>query len=107
VRTELMGVFHRQLRERIWRRDQFLTAIRQFNHDDIGGFWTWLPLDSTVLRAAAQVYTTLPETVFLRSADSLHLVTALHHNLTEIYTYDARQSVAADVMGLRAVAVGR
>jgi uncharacterized protein len=107
ARTELMGVFHRHVRESTWGRDQFLTAIRQFNHDDIAGFWTWLPLDSTVIKAAAQVYATLPDSVFLRSADSLHLVTALHHNLTEIHTYDVRQSAAAIVLGLRPVAVGR
>jgi predicted nucleic acid-binding protein len=106
ARTELMGVFHRQLREKAWSREQFLTAIRQFSHDDIGGFWTWLPLDGTVVKAASQVYTTLPETVFLRSPDSLHLVTALHHNFTEIFTYDVRQSAAANVLGLRPVALG-
>jgi predicted nucleic acid-binding protein len=107
ARTELMGVFHRQLREKIWSRDKFLTAIRQFNHDDIGGFWTWLPVDNAVVGAAAQVYMTLPETVFLRSADCLHLVTALRHNFLEICTYDVRQSVAAGFLGLKPVAVGR
>jgi predicted nucleic acid-binding protein len=107
ARTELMGVFHRQLREKTWNRDMFTTAIRQFTHDDIGGFWTWLPLDSPVIVAAAQVYTTLPDSVFLRSADCLHLMTALRHNFAEIHTYDLRQSEAADVLGLKPVAVGR
>jgi len=107
ARTELMGVFHRQLREKTWERNKFLTAIRQFNHDDIAGFWTWLPLDSAVIKAAAQVYTTLPDSVFLRSADCLHLVTALRHNFAEIYTYDSRQSAAAGVLGLTPVALGR
>ena len=107
VRTELMGVFHRQLQEKIWGRDKFMTAIRQFTHDDIAGFWTWLPLGGAVIEAAAQVYTTLPESVFLRSADCLHLVTALRHNFAEIYTYDLRQADAAAVLGLKPVAVGR
>ena len=84
-----------------------MTAIRQFSQDDIAGFWTWLPLDSTVTEAAAQVYTTLPETVFLRSADWLHLVTALRHIFAEIYTNDFRQSEAAGALGLEPVAVGR
>jgi hypothetical protein len=106
VRTELMGVFHRQLREKTWDRDRFMTAVRQFSRDDIGGFWTWLPLDSAVIEAAAQVYTTLPDSVYLRSADCLHLVTALRHNFSEIYTYDARQADAAGVLGLKSVAVG-
>jgi predicted nucleic acid-binding protein len=103
VRTELMSVFHRQLRERKWTRDNFLTAVRQFTNDDIGGFWTWLPLESAIIKAASSTYTTLPETVFLRAADSLHLLTALHHGFAEICTYDAHQTAAAAALGLKPV----
>jgi hypothetical protein len=103
ARLELMGVFHRRLREGRWTRTDFLAAIRQFSNDDIGGFWTWLALDKPIIDAAAKTYTTLPATVFLRSSDCLHLVTALHHNFAEIYTYDTHQSVAASVLGLKAV----
>ncbi|HEY3756787.1 MAG TPA: type II toxin-antitoxin system VapC family toxin [Opitutaceae bacterium] len=101
VRTELMGVFHRQLREKKWTRDRFMTAVRQFTNDDVGGFWTWLPLDSTIIESAANIYTTLPDTVFLRSADCLHLVTAIHHRFGEIYTYDSHQTSAAAALGLK------
>jgi len=101
VRTELMAVFHRQLREKKWTRDRFMTAARQFANDDVGGFWTWLPLDSAIIESAAKTYTTLPDTVFLRSADCLHLVTAMHHGFTDIYTYDLRQTDAAVALGLK------
>ena len=104
ARVETMGVFHRLLREGIWSQTDFLAAVRQFSNDDIGGFWTWLPLDKSILDAAAKIYTTLPSTVFLRSSDCLHLVTALRHNFAEIYTYDTHQSAAAAVLGLKAVA---
>ena len=100
ARAELMSVFHRQLRERKWTREEFQSAIRQFTNDDIGGFWTWLPLDTVVVGAAVKTYTTLPETVFLRAADSLHLVTALHNGFSEIYTYDVHQTKAAAALGL-------
>ncbi|MEO5961006.1 MAG: type II toxin-antitoxin system VapC family toxin [Opitutaceae bacterium] len=103
VRPELMGVFHRRLREGKWARGDFHAAVRQFSHDDMGGFWSWLPLDRPIIEAAARTYTTLPETVFLRSADCLHLVTALHHNFSEIHTYDTHQSQAASSLGLKAV----
>jgi hypothetical protein len=102
VRAELMAVFHRQLRERKWTRDQFLLATRQFTQDDEVGFWTWLPLDSAIIASAARTYTTLPETVFLRSADWVHLVTALQHGFEELYTYDQRQAEAAYALGLKA-----
>ncbi len=101
-RVELMGVFHRQLREKKWTPAQFQTAIRQFGNDDVSGFWTWLALDPAIIEAAAKTYATLPESVFLRSADCLHLVTALHHGFTEIVTYDRHQTLAAASVGLTA-----
>ncbi len=102
-RAELMAVFHRRLREGTWSRRDFLAAVRQFQHDDLAGFWTWLPVDSFILRAAAEVYTTLSATVFLRSSDCIHLVTALHHNFTEFLTFDAHQTQAAAALGLTPV----
>jgi len=103
TRIELMGVFHRRLREGQWNQSQFLGAVRQFSNDELSGFWTWLPLDQSIIHAAAKIYTTLPRTVFLRSSDCIQVVTALHHNFAEIYTYDTHQSVAAAVLGLKAV----
>jgi hypothetical protein len=57
VRVELMGVFHRQLREKKWTRIQFMTAVGHAN-DDIGEFWTWLALDSVVVEAAEDFHHT-------------------------------------------------
>jgi len=100
-RAELMGVFHRQLREKKWNRDQFMIAIRQFTNDDLGGFWSWLSLDGMIVEAAAKTYTTLPNSVFLRTADCLHLVTAMYHGFPEIYTYNTHQTAAATALGLK------
>jgi predicted nucleic acid-binding protein len=105
VRPELMAVFHRRLREGKWTPADFSTVVRQFSKDDIGGFWTWLPLDTAITEAAARTYATLPGDVFLRSADCLHLVTALHHNFVEIHTHDKHQTNAAPTLGLRAIAI--
>jgi predicted nucleic acid-binding protein len=105
ARAELMGVFHRQLREKKWSKETFSTAIRQFGNDDIGGFWTWLPLESAIVDATAKAYATLPETVFLRTADSLHLFTALHNGFSQIYTYDVHQTAAAGALGLTALKI--
>ena len=103
ARVELISVFHRRLREGSWQKEDFFGAVSQFSKDDLSGFWTWLPLDRSITEAAAKTYTTLPENVFLRSSDCLHLVTALNHNFPEIYTYDAHQTKAAKVLGLKAV----
>lgn len=103
VRIEVLSVFHRRLREKKWTRDKFMTAVRQFTNGDIGGFWTWLPLDVTIIDAAAKTYTTLPDTVFLRAADCLHLVTALHHGVAEVCTYDTHQTAAASAVGIKPI----
>ena len=103
ARPELMAVFHRRLREGTWSRPQFLAAVRQLQHDDLAGFWTWLPVDESILKAAAQAFAALPATVFLRSSDCIHLVTALRHNFTEILTFDVHQTRAAPALGLTAV----
>ena len=50
----------------------------------------------------AKTYTTLPDTVWLRTADCLHLVTSMHHGFTEIFTYDRNQSAVAASLGLKA-----
>ena len=104
-RVELTAVFHRRLREGRWSPADFRAAVGQFSHDDIAGFWTWLPLDHSIVEGAARTFTTLPANVFLRSSDCLHLVTALHHKFAEVHTHDAHQIAAATVLGLKAIAI--
>lgn len=103
ARPEILAVFHRRLREGKWSQADFTAAVRQFSADDIGGFWSWLPLDGAITDAAAKIYPTLPPSVFLRTSDCLHLVTAMHHNFPEIYTHDRHQAAAAGALGLTAI----
>jgi predicted nucleic acid-binding protein len=103
MRPELMSVFHRRLREGTWSRRFFLAAIRQFQHDDLAGFWAWMPVDGSVLKAAAAAFATLPPTVFLRSSDCIHLITALQNGFTDFFTFDAHQTRAAAALGLTVV----
>ncbi len=105
VRVELMGVFHRRLRDGKWSRDEFLSAAGQFAADDIRGYWTWMPLNTTIVDAAAKTFTTLPTSVFLRASDCIHLVTAIHHHFAAIFTHDRLQTVAAATLGLEPVAI--
>lgn len=105
MRVELMGAFHRRLREKAWSKADFAAAVRQFSRDDLAGLWSWRPLDRPVLEAAAKCFAMLPETVFLRSADCLHILTALHHGFTAIHTFDRQQLKAAPALGIKAVSV--
>ena len=105
VRVELMGVFHRRLRDGRWNREDFLNVAGQFAADDIRGYWTWMPLNTTIVDAAAKTFTSLPSGIFLRASDCIHLVTAIHHNFAAIFTHDKQQTVAAATLGLEPVAV--
>lgn len=105
ARAELLGVFHRRLREGRWDRAAFQAAVRQFRRDESGGFWTWAPLNTQVTDRAAEAFTTLPDDVFLRTADCIHLVTAIMHTFDSIHTHDRHQLAAASAFGLQAIRV--
>ena len=105
ARAEIMAVFHHRFRERIWSKNEFEAVIRQFSRDDIGGYWSWAPIDSVIVEQAVKIYTTLPENVFLRASDCLHLVTALNHGFIEICTHDRHQISAASALGLRVLTI--
>ncbi|MFZ4116396.1 MAG: type II toxin-antitoxin system VapC family toxin [Chthoniobacterales bacterium] len=106
ARIELMGVFHRRLREGKWNREEFLTVIQQFTRDDADDYWKWVPLESAILEQAIKIFSTLSEKIFLRSSDCLHLVTAMQHRMHQIYTHDSHQSEAASSFGLVPVRIG-
>jgi len=105
ARLELVAVFHRRLRERKWTRQDYQSVSRQFAKDDVAGYWRWVPLNGEIVEDALQTFATLPNTIFLRSADAIHLVTALHHGFSEIYTHDDHQGRAAAAFGLNAVSI--
>jgi predicted nucleic acid-binding protein len=105
ARAELMAVFHRRLREQTWPRREFEAVTRQFIKDEVSGYWSWRLLDSVIVDEAVKIYSMLPETIFLRTADCLHLVTALHHGFTEIHTHDVHQIRAASALGLAAARI--
>ena len=105
ARVELHAVFHRRLREGLWSTADFQAAVRQFQTHDTSGFWTWLPLESAILEQASNLFLTLPPTIYLRAADCLHLVSALHHRFAEIHTHDKHQIAAAVALGVRPVTI--
>jgi predicted nucleic acid-binding protein len=103
ARVELMSVFHRQLRERKWTKEYLQYVAGQFNRDNIAQYWTWVPLNNAIISTASQLYLSLPESVFLRASDCLHLVTALDHGFAELCTFDRHQCVAAPALGLAVI----
>jgi predicted nucleic acid-binding protein len=68
--------------------------------NDAAGLWTWLPLGEEILAAASREFSRLPASVFLRSADAIHLASARREGFAEIYSSDRHLLAAAPHFGL-------
>src|SRR5262245_61195977 len=100
--VEVAAVFHRKFREGAFDAAVLREVMAQFDDDCGAGLWTWLPLTSSLLQRAAAAFARLPRSVFLRSADALHLTCAEAHGVREIYTNDRHMSLAARHFRLKA-----
>jgi len=100
ARIEVTSVFHRKWREKSRSLAEFLALIKQFEADCLANLWTWLPMSGAVVNAAAAKYLTLPDTIFLRSADAIHLACAAEAGFKELYSNDKHLLAAAGRFGL-------
>lgn len=100
-RLEVAAALHWKWRERAFSDLAFREVSDQFAEDCAAGLWTWLPVTDALVATAAAAIRKLPRTVFLRSADALHLACAREHGLREIYTTDRHMAAAARHFKLR------
>lgn len=100
-RAEFWAGIHRHLREGELSRKQAGDVWRQFVRDEQEGLWHWLPLNEAVVRRSCAVFESLERSVFLRSADALHLACAVVNGFGEIYSNDHRLLSAAPYFGIR------
>lgn len=98
--AEMLGAFHRKLREGAIRSSHYSALLGQFAADDRAGAFQWLPLAQETLACVAGVYGSLPAGVFLRAADALHLAAAAQHGFKVVYSHDAHCLTAATHFGL-------
>ena len=104
--VEVAAVFHRKLREGAFEPRAFREVMSQFDDDCSQNLWTWLPITVALATVAAAAFARLPRSVFLRAADTLHLVCAREHGLPLVYTNDRNLAAAARHFGVRPMAVG-
>jgi hypothetical protein len=67
------------------------------------GLWKLSGPTEAVLREAQAAFSRLDKSVFVRSLDALHLVTARSENLDRIYSNDRHVLAAARSFGLHGV----
>ena len=104
---EVAAVFHRKFREGAFGFGAFREIMAQFDQDCVEGLWTWLPITAALAAETANAFARLPRSVFLRTADALHLTCARKHGAREIYTNDRHMVAAARHFRLAPLTVGR
>ena len=94
-KMEVHAALHRKLRENDLAREQLEIIFRQFDLDETQRLWSWMPITESIMASVISAIRSLPERVFLRTADALHLVTAKDGSFREIYSNDTHLLAAA------------
>ena len=101
ARAELVAVFHRHLREGRLSESSHRLVLKQYELDLRTKLWEWLPVKEDLWTMVEESFASLSETVFLRGADAIHLVTAEAHGFTEVFTNDRHMLKACAALGLK------
>jgi predicted nucleic acid-binding protein len=100
-RVEVLIAFHRKFRERAFPPKMFAAVCEQFEADCESGVWVWLPISGKLIERLSERVRQLDRTVFVRSADALHLASAAEEGFKDIYSNDRHLLAAARHFGLR------
>ena len=103
--SEVHGALHRNLRDGRLDRDEINAVLERFDEDVEQDMWHWLPISMSIHQRVASVYRELPASVFLRTADAIHLATAVEHGFRDIYSSDRHLLAAAPHLGLAGINV--
>lgn len=103
ARGEVAAVFHRKLREGSLTRAEHREVVAQFRQDCRDGIWQFLPVTGEILQAVDDAFAGLPTSVFVRSADCVHLVTAHDAGFKEIHSNDRHLLAAAPHFRLKGI----
>jgi predicted nucleic acid-binding protein len=98
--TEFHGALHRRMREHSMPREVARSLSVEFHEHVESGLWKLLPVNDSLLRRTAVAILSIPSSLFLRSADAVHLVTAREAGESEIWTSDRHMLAAAPHFGL-------
>lgn len=101
--AEVSAAFHRKLREQAIDVDLFKALHGQFKYDLENGLWRLIAPTEALLEQVRTVFVRLDGSVFLRSLDALHLVTAKAEGFERIYSNDRHVLAASGALGLEGI----
>ena len=95
ARIEFFSAVHRHFREGKITKKTLSSVLQRFCEDEQNGYWTWLSITFNLMKECCAIFETLPASVYLRSADALHLCCAKAHGFKTVYTNDENIKAAA------------
>jgi predicted nucleic acid-binding protein len=98
--AEVAAAFHRKLREGAITPTVFRALQGQFEHDTRHGLWKLVGPTEALLLDVQSLFSKLNRSVFLRSLDALHLVTARSEGFDRLYSNDRHMLRACAAAGL-------
>jgi predicted nucleic acid-binding protein len=101
--AEVSAAFHRKLRENAVNLDVFKALNGQFQYDLETGLWRLIVPTEALLEQVRALFAKLDRSVFLRSLDALHLVTAKAEGFECIYSNDRHVLAASGSLGLEGI----
>ena len=99
--AELACVFQRQIREGTIEASLAAEWRAIFLDDVRNGVWNLLLLSERLIYRVESCVSGLPASVFLRTGDAIHLVTAREAGFAELWTNDRHLLRAAEHFGIR------
>jgi predicted nucleic acid-binding protein len=101
--AEVAAAFHRKLREGSIDVPVFEALQGQFHHDVTRGLWTLIEPTPALLQQARALFARLDRSVFLRSLDAVHLITAKAERFDRLYSNDTHLLAACPSVHLKGV----
>ncbi|MBM3862020.1 MAG: type II toxin-antitoxin system VapC family toxin [Verrucomicrobia bacterium] len=94
-KAECAAGVHRHLREGKITQQDVQTIFAAMHADESFGFLVWLPITPQLIEKVQARFASLPPSVFLRSADAIHLACAQEQGFAEICSNDKHILAAA------------
>jgi len=101
--AEVSAAFHRKYREGAVTPAVFRALQGQFEHDLEAGLWTCIGPTEALLAGVRDLFASVERSVYLRSLDALHLVTATSEQFRCVYTNDQHLLRACGHVGLQGI----
>lgn len=101
--AEVAAAVHRKLREGSIDRDVFNALQGQFEHDVAHELWTLVGPTPALLEQVRALFARLDRSVFLRSLDAIHLITAKTEHFDRLYSNDTHLLAACPSVHLTGI----